>query len=164
MAASSPTPSTSIQPAFKRVQQSDDFDCAFACVATITGKTLDEVRKAAVEKFKLPAHGPYWVTEGLISLLLGHYGFAGTEYREVMKLSDIADVAICMVDYDEASELGRHVVFVRDKRNPKQVVEYIIDPAYWIEHSQHVRVDFKSVAPAWFIGVQLLPKSGSAAK
>jgi hypothetical protein len=78
-----------------------------------------------------------------------------TVYKEVEKLADIADVAICLVDYDRETEIGRHVVFVRDKRNPKQVIEYMIDPAYWIEAAQHVRTDFKTLSPAWFIGVHL---------
>lgn len=155
MTATPSTPAQGIQPAFKRVQQSDDFDCAFACIATIAGKTLDDVRKTAVEKFKLPAHGPYWVTQELIAKLFTHYGFVSTIYKEVGARADIADVAICLVDYDPDTEIGRHVVFVRDKRNPKQVTEYMIDPAYWIEASQHVSIDFKTLSPAWFIGVHL---------
>lgn len=155
MAATPPTSPQEIQPAFKRVQQSDDFDCAFACIATITGKSLDDVRKTAVEKFKLPAHGPYWVTEELIGKLFAHYGFSSSAYKEVGKLADIADVAICLADYDEQTEIGRHVVFVRDKRNSKQTVEYMIDPAYWVDAAHHVRTDFKALAPAWFIGVHL---------
>ena len=156
MAATPPAAPQGIQPAFKRVQQSDDFDCWAACIATITGTSLDDVRKTAVEKFKLPAHGPYWVTEELIAKLFAHYGFVATVYKEVSKITDIADVAICLVEYDESTELGRHVVFVRDKRNPKQTLEYLIDPAYWIDASQHVRTDFKTLAPAWCIGVHLM--------
>jgi hypothetical protein len=156
MAATPPSPAQGIQPAFKRVQQSDDFDCWAACIATIAGKSLDDIRKVAVEKFKLPAHGPYWVTQELIAKLCTHYGLVATIYKEVDKLADIADVSICLVDYDADTEIGRHVVFVRDKRNPKQTIEYMIDPAYWIEAPQHVRNDFKTVAPAWFIGVHLM--------
>ena len=40
------------QPAFARVPQNGDFDCAFACIASITGKPLAEVRELAVNRFK----------------------------------------------------------------------------------------------------------------
>ena len=69
------------QPAFARVPQNGDFDCAFACIASITGKPLAEVRELAVNRFKHPAHGPYWITEDLIAGLLAHYGWVATVYK-----------------------------------------------------------------------------------
>lgn len=158
MAATPPTAPQGLQPAFKRVQQSDDFDCAFACIATITGKSLDDVRKTAVEKFKLPAHGPYWVTEELIAKLFAHYDFVSTVYKDVGKVADIPDVAITMVDYDPETEIGRHTVFVRDKRNPKQTVEYMIDVAYWVGPPMHIRTDINNLPPTWYIGVHPMNK------
>lgn len=67
------------QPGFQCVQQSNDFDCAFACIATITGMTLDEVRKVAIDKFRHPKHGPFWITGELINSLLAHYGWVATD-------------------------------------------------------------------------------------
>jgi hypothetical protein len=143
-----------IQPAFKRVQQAVDHDCAFACIAMIVSKSLDDVMQVAIDKFGHPANGPYYVTEEMINKILAHYGFVSTIYKEVETgLVDIHNVAIAMVDYDPETEIGRHVVFVRDKTNAKQPVEYMIDPAYWITPAQHVRTDFKDIIPAWFIGV-----------
>ncbi|MFZ6656537.1 hypothetical protein [Undibacterium sp. TJN19] len=152
-----------IQPVFKRVQQAVDHDCAFACIAMITNKSLDEVVQVAIEKFKHPANGPYFITEELINKILAHYGFVSTIYKEVETgLVDIHNVAIAMVDYDPETEIGRHVVFVRDKANTKQPVEYMIDPAYWITSSSYVRTDFQKLVPAWFIGVT--PMNRMAAK
>ena len=117
----------SIQPVFKRVQQEGSHDCAFACIATITGKSLAEVVQVAVDKFGHQAHGPYWMSEELIAKIFAHYGFVSTVYKEVAKgLVDIPDVAIVMVDYDAEAELGRHAVFVRDQSNLKQIKQYII--------------------------------------
>ena len=47
------------------------------------GKPLAEVRELAVNRFKHPAHGPYWITEDLIAGLLAHYGWVTTVYKEV---------------------------------------------------------------------------------
>lgn len=146
---------TGFQPAFTRVAQNTDFDCAFACIASIAGKTLADVRQVAVNRFKHPARGPYWITETLITGLLSHYGWVGTVYKEVTKLSDIPDLAILMVDYDADSEIGRHVVFHRATAShaPKTTIAYAIDPAHWVEPSAQVRTDLNDLAPAWYIGV-----------
>jgi hypothetical protein len=42
-------------PAFRRVQQSGDFDCSFAVIAMICGTTLEAVRNVAIERFRHPA-------------------------------------------------------------------------------------------------------------
>jgi len=149
----------SINPVFKRVQQEGTHDCAFACIATIAGKSLAEVVQVAIDKFGHPAHGPYWITEELIAKIFAHYGFVSTVYKGVSKgIVDLPDVAIAMVEYDPDTELGRHVVFVRDQSNQKQIKAYIIDPAFWIESSQHVRNDFAALQPAWFLGVHPMSK------
>lgn len=157
----------SIQPVFKRVQQAQGgtHDCAFACIATITGKSLAEVVQVAVDKFNHPVHGPYWITEELIAKIFAHYGFVSTVYKEISKgIVDLPDVAIAMVDYDPETELGRHVVFVRDQSNQKQIKEYVIDPAYWIDSSLHVRNDFRVIQPAWFIGVHPMKSAAKTGK
>ena len=146
----------SIQPVFKRVQQVGSHDCAFACIATICGKTLDEVTQVAISQFSHPKHGPYWITDDLIAKIFAYYGFVATVYKEVAKgIVDLPDVAVCMVDYNAATECGRHVVFVRDQSNQKAIKQYMIDPApeTWIDPSLHVRNDFATLQPAWFIGV-----------
>ncbi|RZI43661.1 hypothetical protein EGT07_07780 [Herbaspirillum sp. HC18] len=141
-----------IEPAFKRVQQSDDFNCWLACIATIVGKPLEEVRAVAVKEFGLPAHGPYWPSDTLIAKLFAYWNFVSSVYKEVSSLTHLPGVCILLVEYDPETEIGRHVVFVRDKRQ-KPVIEYVIDPAYWIEESQYVRTDIKNLKPAWYISI-----------
>jgi hypothetical protein len=155
----------SVQPVFKRVQQQSDHDCAFACIATITGKSLIEVIQVAVDKFEHPIHGPYWITEELIAKIFAHYSFVSTVYKEITKgIVDVPDVAIVMVDYDPETELGRHAVFVRDQSNQKQITAYVIDPAYWIDSSLHIRNDFKVLQPAYWIGVHPMKQTAKAGK
>lgn len=48
---------TGFEPAFRRVQQAGDFDCAFAVVAMIANTTLEAVRGVAIARFHHPAHG-----------------------------------------------------------------------------------------------------------
>ncbi|WER45135.1 hypothetical protein CupriaWKF_12540 [Cupriavidus sp. WKF15] len=154
------------QPAFNRVQQEGDFDDAFACIATLAGKTLADVRKQAVDKFGHPPHGPYWISEHLIVSLLAHYGLVGTVYQEASAVADLPDLALAMVDYDPETELGRHVVFHRAKAShaPKAVVEYMIDPAYWVSEGQRVRVQFDDCQPSWYIGVHAMGKQSASGK
>jgi hypothetical protein len=152
------------QPAFQRVQQGGDFDCAFACIAMIAGKTFDEVRDVAIKKFKHPAKGPYWITETLIASLLAHYGYVATVYKEFESFSGLPDVALLLVEYDADLEIGRHVLYHRANasHDEKLKLQYVIDPAYWISQKDHVRT---SMPPAvCFIGVHAMQKAEKAGK
>ena len=77
-------PASGFQPAYKRVAQAGDFDCAFACIATICNKTLADVRQVASERFKIPKHGPYvWMDQELVASLLKHWSYAATVYEKL---------------------------------------------------------------------------------
>jgi len=150
------------KPAFKRVQQTPGCGCdsALACIAMIAGKTLDEVRQIAIDQFKHPRNGPFWITEDLIYKLLLHFGWVATVYKESTGITSLPDLAIGMVEYNTETELGRHVLFHRmaPAGSPKQTTEYIIDPAYWIPPSHHVRTEIKGFPIAWYIGVHPVNK------
>jgi hypothetical protein len=153
MATTPTAPNQGFTPAFKRVAQSCDHDCAWACLAVIVNKPLAEIREAAISKVKHPAHGPYWITQGQITHFCVYFGWGATAYKEAATLADLPDVAFVMVDYKAETELGRHVLFHRQKA--ANAMEYVIDPAYWVtEPSKQIRTDLKSLAlPAWYIGV-----------
>jgi len=155
-------PATGFQPAYKRVAQTNDFDCAFACIATICSKTLAEVRQLASERFKIPKHGPYvWMDRELVANLLAHWSYAATDWEETTGIATLPDVAIGLVEYNPDTEIGRHVVFVRQRGAAgKPNVEYIIDPAYWIDPSKHVRTDIKGFPISWHIGVTPMKREG----
>ena len=148
------------QPAFTRVQQTEYNDCAFACIAMLAGKTIAEVRQVAIEKFKHPKHGPYWIDEAMISKLLTHYGWVGTVYKASTGIASLPDIALGMGEYNSETEIGRHVLFHRvTPPGAKQPIEYIIDPAFWIEEKQQVRTDIKGFPIAWYIGVHPMAKT-----
>lgn len=143
-------------PAFRRVQQSGDFDCSFAVIAMICDTTLEAVRDVAIERFGHPAHGPYWITGDLIAQLLAHYGYDTGMYEEPASVSDIPDLAIVLVDYDDCTNLGRHVLFHRARADHDESVriEYMIDPAYWIEPQDYVQTNLPRIQ--WYLGIRVM--------
>jgi hypothetical protein len=145
---------TGFEPAFRRVQQASDFDCAFAVVAMIANTTLEAVRGVAIARFHHPAHGPYWITGELIANLLEHFGYETGMYEEPASVADIPDLAIAVVDYDEFTNLGRHVLFHRARAGHDLggKVEYVIDPAYWVLPQDHVRTSLPEIQ--WFLEVR----------
>jgi len=156
------TTTPSFKPAFTRVQQTDDCNCAFACIAMLAGKTIDEVRQVAIDKFKHPKHGPFWIDESLISKLLTHFGWVGTVFKESTGLASLPETAIAMVEYNPDTEIGRHVLFNRvTPPGAKQPVEYIIDPAYWVDTVQQIRTDIKGFPISWYIGVHPMAKTAA---
>lgn len=162
MSAIANTTTPSFKPAFTRVQQTDDCNCAFACIAMLASKTIDEVRQVAIEKFKHPKHGPYWIGEDLIAKLLTHFGWVGTVFKASTGISSLPDTAIAMVDYSVDTEIGRHVLFNRvTPPGAKQPVEYIIDPAYWVDTVQQIRTDIKGFPISWYIGVHPMAKTAA---
>lgn len=153
--------SIGFQPAFNRVAQSESCDCAFACISIIANKSLAEVKEAAVKQFKFPRHGLYWIGEDLIAKLLAHFGFVATVYKETTTISELPTVAILMVDYDPETEIGRHVLFVRQAGSTgKAAVEYIIDPAPWVPIEKQIRTDVKGLPSAYYIGVHPMKPAG----
>jgi len=141
MATNVPT-ATPAQPPFKRIQQTTDFDCVWACISSLTGKTIEEVKKVAVDYGSIPEHGPYWMHyDVIISKVLVPLGWTTTEWRESKGYTDIEhNLAICLTDYSEETELGRAVLFCRTPSSPgaKTGDCCVIDPAFWIESSGRV--------------------------
>lgn len=146
-------------PAFRRVQQSGDFDCSFAVIAMICGTTLEAVRNVAIEQFEHPVHGPYWITGELIANLLAHYGYETGMYEEPASIAKIPDLAIALVDYDDRTNIGRHVLFHRARatKDKRTIISYVIDPAYWIEPQDYVRTDLPKVQ--WYLGINVMTEA-----
>jgi hypothetical protein len=86
---------------FKRVQMQERNDDALACIATITGRTLEEVTKLAIQLGYAP-HEPAFVANTLMTKVLYNLGFSGGEYQEVPSLVALPDVCILAIDYQGA--------------------------------------------------------------
>jgi len=157
----------SYRPLFKRVAQnvlndtySIDFMAEFACIATICGVSLEDIRTLAIKEHGHPQHGPFWVTETLIQSLLAAHGWKATEWKQVLTpLAGLPEIAILLVDYNEDLEIGRPVVYQRaaSKESPRGYIEHIIDPAYWVPKEKQVTTDCKAYAPTWYMGIYAMP-------
>ncbi|KGS60108.1 hypothetical protein [Burkholderia pseudomallei] len=141
------------EPAYRRVQQRGDFDCPFAVVAMIADVSFDDVHRVAVERFHHPPHGPYCITGELIANLLGHYGYSAGMYEEPTSIDSIPDLAIAVVDHDDHTNLGRHVLFHRARASHDEPVKivYVIDTAYWLAPQDYVRTSLPDIQ--WFLEV-----------
>ena len=139
---------------FQRVPQEERFDDALAVVATLTGKTLADVRKQA-EQYGLPKTGPYWVDGDLIAkLVMNIGGLVASNYKEFTSVAALSEVAILLVEYDESTELGRHVLFHHIRGGKDQAAfNYVIDPAFWVPDHQQITTEFAHLKPAWYIEV-----------
>ncbi len=140
-----------------------DFDSLLATIATITGKSSPEdIKKIAVEKQLLPAHGPYWSGDDvLIAKIFAALGWVSSVWKEAGSLAELPSLALVLDDYDEETDLGRFVMFYRQLVNPpsKQEVSVLLDPAYWLAPEQRIRRDLKDIkGPIWFIGVSQMSK------
>ncbi|MDP5239126.1 hypothetical protein Q9Q94_06260 [Uliginosibacterium sp. 31-16] len=159
MATNVPTASPA-QPPYKRVQQKSDFDCAWACIAALTCKTIEEVKKVAIDYGRIPEHGPYWFhDDALLAKVLVPLGWTASIWRSSETYTDIEhNIAICLTDYSDETELGRAVLFVRTPSSPgaKTGDCCVIDPAFWIDAKDHVRRDLKDFKMPWYIGVTRL--------
>lgn len=127
------------------------------------GKTLDEVHAVAVDRFQHPVHGPYTsMDDALIAKLSAHWRFTATIWKESTGITSLPDVCIGLLAFDPETEIDRHVIFVRQPGLAgKASTEYIIDPAYWIDPSQHVRTDIKGFPISWHIGVTPMKREGN---
>lgn len=139
---------------FTRVAMRERMDDSLACVATLTGKTWEDIMKMAVD-MGLPEHGPCYVTEELIAKLLMRAGnLVASKYKDFDKIDLLPDVAILLVDYDEETEIGRHVVWHHVRGTKEQTAfHYVIDPAPWIDPADQITTAVKSYQPAAYIEV-----------
>lgn len=153
------------QPAFKPVTTQDRHACALAAVATVASVPLDDVWRKA-EELGLPKTGPYnHVIDGdFLAALLAKFGWVAKVWHEVDKISQLPDLSIAMISYDPAWEVGRHVVIHRAKAShDAKMVVYAIDPTAAKPELQ-VRTDLDVLAPAWYIGLHPMGKTGTTGK
>lgn len=144
------------EPAFPHLgTQNDRHACALACIAIISGTTLQDVFKNA-EALGLPKTGPYWdrIDGDFLASLGATYGWVFGVWKEVKTIGALPELCIAMVDYDETWESGRMVVChkARASHDAKVSITYAIDPSAR-DPKQQVRTDLDGLAPAWYIGI-----------
>ena len=153
--ASTGTTTSNVPPTltpFVRVQQRDRHEDIPACLAILTGKSIDEVFKS-MESSGLPKTGPYYgyITETIISGVLIKSNLVATVWKESKSWQDVPDVAIAMVDYDPNFETGRCILFHRVKDAAGKVLaQCVVDP---YPGAVPIVTDLKHFNPCWFVGI-----------
>jgi hypothetical protein len=158
MATTPQTTPTGFNPFFKRVPQGDDRHAdIFAVCAALTNKTLADIQRQA-ETLGVPKTGPYYpfLDGDMIAKILVEHGLVATVWKESFHFDELPDVAIAMVDYDDAAESGRCVLFHRQRMTDGKVQPYVVDPYPHADNRLHVRVgksELAALTPSWRIGV-----------
>jgi hypothetical protein len=148
-------PASTLLPPYKRVQQPTESLDGIACIAMITGKSIPEIMKVAIEKYKLRAtNGPYFFDQERLQFLLATFGYVAGNYLQVKTISDMPELALAWQETDARMELGRHLLFgkTRDPSNPKLSVPYVIDPAA-TDSGLFTRTDVASLDLSYYISV-----------
>jgi hypothetical protein len=121
----------------------------------ITGKSIPEIMKVAVDKYKLRAsNGPYFFDQERLQVLLATFGYVAGNYLQIKTISELPELALVWQVTDAQMEVGRHLLFgrTRDPSNPRLSVPYVIDPAA-ADSGLFTRTDLTSLDLTYYISV-----------
>jgi len=150
---------------FTRIPMQGTHDALLALAATLSGKTLEEVRKMAIT-LGMRATGAFYLDEVLFrKCIFNLTPLAVSEYKPFTSISALPDVCVLCVDYAAHDETSHHVLFHHVKGTPQQTAfHYVIDPATWVEPAKQITTDFShlNMKPAWYL--ELTPRPQAAGK
>ncbi len=138
------------EPTYHRVAQTNQWNSAIACIASVVNKTIDEVRLVAAKQSKRPANGRWSVTAKLIPELFDHYDWwAASRYREASALNDLPDLALILLS-KKPDHFG---LFHRQKfEDGNPPVCYLINPAHVPVDQQYV-IEVAAILPCQFLSI-----------
>ncbi|MBN8504927.1 MAG: hypothetical protein J0L58_10650 [Burkholderiales bacterium] len=152
---------------FTRVPMEGTHDDQLACIATLTGKTLANV-KAAAHLLGLPANGPFWVDDAMVQKLLWNLSdLMASDWIELTCRPQLPDVAILCVDFNPETEIGRHVVHHNVKGLAGvQPFGYVIDVGNWVDPKRQITTDTSGLklSPSWYREISRRPGTGNKPK
>ena len=147
--------SAGFEPSFCHISTGGDRHAdILAAIAVVARTTLAEVFKAA-EALGMPKTGPYYqyMTEEILSSIGASFGLVFTVWKEVQKVSNLPDLSIALVRYNDDYEAGEACVVHRAKASHDgKIVIYAIFPSA-TDPKQQVRTDLEILTPAWYVGV-----------
>jgi hypothetical protein len=142
-------------------------DDALACVATLTGQSLEEITKLAVQ-MGYPPDGPAYVANaGLLTRLLHNFRLAADDWQEVTSFDALPDVAILMVDWHSSLEYGRHVVWHHVRGTETYpAFSYILDPRPTLPVEQQLTTNWSHLRlePPWYLEIRPQPTGATKRK
>lgn len=144
--------------AVKLVTQETLTDCGLACVAMVSGKSLEAVRKIAVKELGYPKDGPYTTTHDNLYKLLAHFGIGHGKKAPFKSLAAMPALAIMETRKMPSTGNSHLVVFERLPDGDERV----LDPGFWLK--QQERRDWNRIKLDTFVPVYLDGKPETAKK
>ena len=133
--------------AVKLVTQETLTDCGLACVAMVSGKSLETVRKFAVKELGYPKDGPYTTTHENLYKLLAHFGIGHGKKAPFKSLAAMPSLAIMETRKMPSTGNSHLVVFERLPDGDERV----LDPGFWLK--QQERRDWNRIKLDTFVPV-----------
>lgn len=148
---------------FKRVAMEERWDDSMACLATVSGQSLDAIKKLAYT-MGLPKVGPIWPATTLIGKIGAMFGLSISEWREVGSVDALPPCAFLCVDVKD--DYGRFVVWTHFRGDDKkESMNIVCDVGSWIEPKSHITRDYSHLRidfPLWYL--EVAPKVVAGAK
>lgn len=142
----------------KLVTQANLTDCGLACVAMVTGKSLDTVLRVAIKECGYPKDGPHTTTDENLFKLLDHFGIKYGKKQKVKTVEALPPLAIMETRKMPSTGNSHLVVFERTAEGD----EHALDPGWWLK--QQVRSDWNRIKLDTFIPIHLTESAPKAAK
>ena len=133
----------------KLVTQANLTDCGLACVAMVTGKSLDAVLRVAIKECGYPKDGPHTTTDENLFKLLDHFGIKYGKKQKVKTVEALPPLAIMETRKMPSTGNSHLVVFERTAEGD----EHALDPGWWLK--QQVRSDWNRIKLDTFIPIHL---------
>ena len=131
----------------KLVTQANLTDCGLACVAMVTGKSLDAVLRVATKECGYPKDGPHTTTDENLFKLLDHFGIKYGKKQKVKTVEALPPLAIMETRKMPSTGNSHLVVFERTAEGD----EHALDPGWWLK--QQVRSDWNRIKLDTFIPI-----------
>ena len=144
--------------AVKLVTQETLTDCGLACVAMVSGKSLETVRKFAVKELGYPKDGPYTTTHENLYKMLAHFGIGHGKKAPFKSLAAMPSLAIMETRKMPSTGNSHLVVFERLPDGDERV----LDPGFWLK--QQERRDWNRIKLDTFVPLLLGEQAGSPKK
>ena len=142
----------------KLVTQANLTDCGLACVAMVTGKSLDAVLRVAIKECGYPKDGPHTTTDENLFKLLDHFGIKYGKKQKVKTVEALPPLAIMETRKMPSTGNSHLVVFERTAEGD----EHALDPGWWLK--QQVRSDWNRIKLDTFIPIHLNEPAPKAAR
>ena len=109
----------------KLVTQANLTDCGLACVAMVTGKSLDTVLRVAIKECDYPKDGPHTTTDENLFKLLDHFGIKYGKKQKVKTVEALPPLAIMETRKMPSTGNSHLVVFERTAEGEIRLAEHI---------------------------------------